>query len=605
MLDISKKLKLPLSYVTGTAAILGQKRTGKSYKGSVLAECLLDAEQQIVVMDPTSAWWGLRASSDGKRAGYPITIFGGSHGDLTIDPTTGAEIARAVVHERFSAIFDFEGLTEREELRFSAAFLETLYRSKVGKYRTPLHLFLDEADIYAPQNTKNPEAYKTLGACGSIVRRGGIKGIGCTMITQRPAVLNKDVLTQVDTLITLRFAHPSDMVPMNAWISVHGDPKVAKEMMVSLPDLKTGDAWIWSPSNGLFGRVSFRDRTTFDSGKTPEAGKNAAPPKVLAKVDIDKLGEAIAASVAKSKESDPKHLQAEVARLKKANAELVAGVEREVQRKLAAKPVAATSPKVVEKRVIDLKDLKQLDRVVERFNVQIDSLGETRTKMIETRDKIASVSALWAGNARLQTVEPKTNGHKVASEEQMAPIERLRRATKTAPAVPSKVGTAGLAPAHLRLLSAIAWWESIGVSVPDLGGVAFIAGTSTKSSAFDNNRSRLRAAGYIDYPTSGRVRLTDAGRELAPPPLLPPTNDALHNAILQKVTPAHGRMLRVLIEAYPNEMSLEDLAKRAGTSATSSAFDNNRSWLRARGLTEYPMAGVVRATALLFPEAAP
>lgn len=161
----------------------------------------------------------------------------------------------------------------------------------------------------------------------------------------------------------------------------------------------------------------------------------------------------------------------------------------------------------------------------------------------------------------------------------------------------------GLKPAHLRILSAIAWWESIGVPTPDLGGVAFVAQTSTKSSAFDNNRSRLRTAGYIDYPSSGHVRLTEAGRAITPPPTLPPTNEALHETILGKVTPAHGRMLRVLIESYPSEMSLEDFAGRAGTSVTSSAFDNNRSWLRARGLAEYPRTGFVRATELLFPEA--
>jgi hypothetical protein len=62
-------------------------------------------------------------------------------------------------------------------------------------------------------------------------------------------------------------------------------------------------------------------------------------------------------------------------------------------------------------------------------------------------------------------------------------------------------------------------------------------------------------------------------------------------------------MLRALIEAYPNELSLEDFAVQASTSITSSAFDNNRSWLRARGLAEYPRTGFVRATSLLFPEA--
>ena len=67
---------------------------------------------------------------------------------------------------------------------------------------------------------------------------------------------------------------------------------------------------------------------------------------------------------------------------------------------------------------------------------------------------------------------------------------------------------ADLKPAHLRLLSAIAWWEAVGVSEPDLVGVAFVAGTSAESSAFDNNRSWLRARGLSCYPRTGFAAAT-------------------------------------------------------------------------------------------------
>src|SRR5438045_218096 len=65
-LRISRTLALPLGFVTSTCALLGQKRVGKSYKASVLAEELLDADQQVVIVDPTSAWWGLRSSANGR-----------------------------------------------------------------------------------------------------------------------------------------------------------------------------------------------------------------------------------------------------------------------------------------------------------------------------------------------------------------------------------------------------------------------------------------------------------------------------------------------------------------------------------------------------------
>ena len=44
-----------------------------------------------------------------------------------------------------------------------------------------------------------------------IVRRGGQRGIGCTLVTQRSAVLNKNVLTQAQMLVVLRTIAPQDL----------------------------------------------------------------------------------------------------------------------------------------------------------------------------------------------------------------------------------------------------------------------------------------------------------------------------------------------------------------------------------------------------------
>src|SRR5271170_269731 len=145
-LHISDDLSLPLDFITSTQAILAKKRVGKTYTAQVLAEELLAAGQQVVVIDPTSAWWGLRSSADGKSAGYPITIFGGRHGDLPLEATSGEVLANAIVADRFSAVLDVRLLKKGQRLRFIADFLEALY----DKNTEAMHLFLDEADAYAP-----------------------------------------------------------------------------------------------------------------------------------------------------------------------------------------------------------------------------------------------------------------------------------------------------------------------------------------------------------------------------------------------------------------------------------------------------------------------
>ena len=630
-LRISDDLVLAADFVTSTQAILAKKRVGKTYTAQVLAEEMLAAKQQVVVIDLTSAWWGLRSSADGRTAGYPITIFGGRHGDLPLEATAGEALARAVVEDRFSAVFDVRLLKKGQRLRFIADFLETLYDQNTEA----MHLFMDEADAYIPQQTFSPEQARALGAADELVRRGGIGGIGVTLISQRAQTLNKNVLSQVDMLTVLRMNHPKDIGAIKDWIVEHVDAATAKEMTASLPALPKGEAWVWAPEHEIFKRISVRPKRTFDSGRTPKAGERLAPPKVLAKVDLERLGATIAASVQRAKDNDPSELKKQVTALRKELDRVGRGQDRaeanekenhseniELRSRVSVldKELAAAK-KIKNVEVIKPADLRRLEDLVKKIDKLVLHITGNNADL-ETH-----LSGLRAEATKLQVVanhvtqlrDKKTpdaivgapSGQLSAARTAQATIPSWAELPKTRGQAASawKNGTAstngaslpdGLAPAHLRLLSAISWWESIGVPTPDLGGVAFVAGTTTSSSAFNNNRSRLRAAGYIDYPSNGNVQLTEAGRTLAPPPTLPPTNEALQEAILQKVTPAHGRMLRVLIEAYPNEIPLEELAQRAGTSITSSAFNNNRSWLHARGLAAYPRKGFVRATGLLF-----
>jgi DNA helicase HerA-like ATPase len=169
--------------VTSTQAILARKRSGKSYTASVQAEELLRHKQQIAAIDPTGAWWGLRSSAAGDGPGFPVVVFGGDHADVPLEPHAGRMLARALVDHAFSAIFDVGLMVTDDQIRFTSDFASELLRIN----RTALHLYIDEADTFAPQSVESKSQKLCLGTVSRLVKQGGIRGVGVTMIAQRPA----------------------------------------------------------------------------------------------------------------------------------------------------------------------------------------------------------------------------------------------------------------------------------------------------------------------------------------------------------------------------------------------------------------------------------
>ena len=630
-LRISNDLVLGADFVTSTAGIFATKGQGKSYIAQVMAEEMLEHGQVIIAIDPTDAWSGLLSSADGKREGYPILVIGGDHGHLKLDPEPGAgvRLAEAIVAERFSCVICTDGLDDTLAIRYVREVLQTLFR----KNRESIHVFVDECDIFAPQQPKEEEDYRCIRALSHVVRRGRKKGIGTTLITQRPAELNASVRTMVEMLFVLGMLHNLDIDAVEKWMRLRKKKRgsnaafsLQEEMIDSLDRLQQGDAWVWAPRLKLHKRFRARAKRTFDSGATPKPGQKKLAAKRLAPVDIQRLGAAIADAAKRQKENDPTELKRQVAALRRELDRVGKGQDRAEDNEKAnhaenielRSEVAALKKKLASRIEFAQKIVSRAETVLNKHDAAVSRHHQAYQAALEsytTQSKAAASAVLVAIDDLRTTFASHGDVKRTPPCPSPAPVAPPRRDVQrldksTILWTPGSNGSNGasaadpnLQPAHLRLLSAIGWWEAIGVPSPDLGGVAFIAGTTTKSSAFNNNRSRLRAAGYIAYPEAGRVVLTEAGRKIAPPPSIPLTNDALHDAVLKKVTPAVWRLLTVLIEAYPNEVSLEDLAKRAGTSTSSSAFNNNRSWLRARELSTYPRTGFVRAAELLFPEA--
>jgi hypothetical protein len=547
-LKIADDFGLPLEAVTQTFCILAKRGVGKTYTASVLAEEMLKAGQQIVALDPTGAWWGLRSE-------YPVVIFGGEHADVPLEESAGEVVARALVDNGIPAVIDLSLFRKGQMIRFVTAFAEALYRLN----RAAVHLFVDEADAFAPQGrtfgTQNKETSESrmLGAMEDIVRRGRKKGIGCTLITQRPAVLNKNVLTQAECLVALRLVHPKDIGAVMEWVNVQAEPDVAKAMVESLPGLPIGTAWFWSPGWGdFFQRVKVRKRETFDSGATPKAGEAAAKPKKMAAVDLTALGESIKKTAEEAKANDPAALKRQIAELKK---------------QLAENPVAA-APKVerVEVPVVTTEQLAEVAVAVAALKTAADRAAETAGRLC------GSLDAAVRSPAHKAAAAIRTTAKRVAIIPKTIPDTTAHHRD------PSQKFTAGAEPSgdltgtQQRMLDTIRMLDTRGIT-PDRDALARWQGLHPNGSRFGGDLARLREAGYLDG-----CALTDLGNRLAR--ATPTGPDAALEAIPEGTTRTIVRTLADL----DKPISREDLAAALGVHHNGSRFGSNLAWLRAMKL---------------------
>lgn len=273
---LSETVELPTDAVTQQFGLIARKGGGKTYAAKKLAEGMFEAGAQIIVLDTVGNWYGLRV--DGKvwtSRGLPVVLIGGddsTYADIRIKPHDGGRLGAALADEKAgSVVVDISPWSKTERSRFGADFAEEFFRAKKTR-RTPVHLFLEEAQLLVPERYGGSAA-RMVGAFFDLIRLGRNYGIGTTLISQRPQSINKEVLSQTECLIVLQVNGTHERKALEAWVAEHGQDRA---LVGQLPGLETGEAFIWSP-NWLrkFERIQIGKIKTYDSSATPRMGEKA------------------------------------------------------------------------------------------------------------------------------------------------------------------------------------------------------------------------------------------------------------------------------------------------------------------------------------------
>jgi hypothetical protein len=583
---LSKSLRLPLELVTESVAILAVKRAGKSHTAKKLTEQLHTAGQQVVVVDPKGDWWGIRSSADGKGPGLPLVIVGGEHGDVPLEPGAGELVAKLVVEERVSLVLDLSDLRKYQVATFMTAFLETLYRMKArDQWRTPMMLVIDEADAVAPQRPQKGEE-RMLGAAEDIVRRGGQRGIGITLVSQRAAVLNKNVLTQCGVLILLRTTGSQDIDAVNDWIKKHGQEEKREKVMGGIAQLPRGTAWVWAPGwpteDGIFTKTVVDALDTFDSGATPKPGQVQARPKTMADVDLAAFRRDMAATIERAKQDDPKALRARI---------------HELEMAIVSDPstVLPVAPKVerVEVPVLSPADLRRLAEAADDLRSAVETaVTGIRQAFAAANDTLQGVGTVL-DKARVAGFSPTPPRESYAEVRQRALTSGPARDDRPARRLPAADDRPdrGLAKGERIVLTAIAQYGD-GITKSTLTVL-----TGYKRSSRDTYLSKLRQAGLVEedgeFWKATRDGIARLGRDYDPLP----TGGALREHWLTRLPGGEMKILQALVRVYPRKLDKETLSEMTGYQRSSR--DTYLSKLRARRLLD-ESGGMVGASPELF-----
>ncbi|MGB9371482.1 MAG: DUF87 domain-containing protein [Halobacteriota archaeon] len=231
--------------VTERSAVIGQSGSGKSYLVSVICEELAANDLGFVVIDTEGEYTGLTGHKN-------IAVID------DIEPiSTDEERVRKIIEESQKIVLD----VSETEPKAIDNFLGIVYQVATDKFRqgrdrqNPFLVIVEEADIYVPQRGRGLDILQVMS------RRGRKRGLGILFATQRPALVNKNVLSQCNNVFIGKLTLKNDIDSVRIFFSSMDDAR-------QLTALEPGQFYV----QGAIADPSFikvRRRKTPHGGATP------------------------------------------------------------------------------------------------------------------------------------------------------------------------------------------------------------------------------------------------------------------------------------------------------------------------------------------------
>ncbi|WP_138007472.1 helicase HerA domain-containing protein [Halalkalirubrum salinum] len=247
------QVELPVvDILTGRGFVTGKSGSGKSNTASVVMENLLDNNFPVLVVDSDGEYYGLKEE-------YEILHVGADEEcDIQVNPEHAEKIASLALEQNVPIILDVSGYLDDADAQ--ELILETSRHlfAKEKKLKKPFLLVIEECHEYIPEKGGMGEAGKMLIKIG---KRGRKHGLGILGISQRPADVKKDFITQCDWLVWHRLTWRNDTKVVGRILG--------NEYANAVEDLGDGEGFLVTDWSESIRRVQFHRKRTFDAGATP------------------------------------------------------------------------------------------------------------------------------------------------------------------------------------------------------------------------------------------------------------------------------------------------------------------------------------------------
>ena len=246
-------VELPVvDVLTGRSFITGKSGSGKSNTASVVIENLLEDGFPVMIVDTDGEYYGLKEEFEILHVGADDEC------DIVVSPEHAEKIASLALEQNVPIILDVSGYLEESVANELLLNVVKQLFAKEKKLKKPFLLVVEEIHEYIPEGGGMDETGKMLIKVG---KRGRKHGLGIVGISQRPADVKKDFITQCDWLCWHRLTWDNDTTVVGRILgSKYAD---------AVEELDDGEAFLMTDWDESIRRIQFHRKRTFDAGATP------------------------------------------------------------------------------------------------------------------------------------------------------------------------------------------------------------------------------------------------------------------------------------------------------------------------------------------------